>query len=202
LKDSNTGLRAFLGFLLAGYRDVKEYAQKVGSPLLPIADIEWLSALSIEKARELITFRASREKVSMNENDVSSVLDYSGCHPYLIQQILNCIFDAHQTSGSCSVDKHVRKILRIPEIDVPFSSWWNMEGKSDGFGNDERSVYKTFIKKRECTVKEIATSANISEARAENALDVLAGTGVIHEVEEKWAYKIGCLLFEKWVVKQ
>ena len=39
LKDTDTAIKPLLGLLLSGYRDLKEYQQRVGSPLLNIAEI-------------------------------------------------------------------------------------------------------------------------------------------------------------------
>ena len=129
LKDTDTAIKPCLGLLLSGYRDLKEYQQRVGSPLLNIAEIEWLAPLSDEDAKKLIGDRAEQEKIPLSEDNITSVIQWSGCHPYLTQQSLKTIFDSnHQESRTDLIDK----LLQHHHKD--FSAWWNAEHLSGCFG--------------------------------------------------------------------
>jgi hypothetical protein len=70
LKDTDTAIKPFLGLLLSGYRDLKEYQQRVGSPLLNIAKIEWLTPLSEEEIQKLIGDRTEQEQISLSEERI------------------------------------------------------------------------------------------------------------------------------------
>ncbi|MBO3458942.1 ATP-binding protein [Aetokthonos hydrillicola Thurmond2011] len=129
LKETGTAINSFLGLLLSGYRDLKEYQQRVGSPLLNIAEVEWLAPLSEQEAKELIGDRAEQEEVSLSEERIASILEWSGCHPYLTQQTLNIIFDSHHQKEFDS--NLVAKLLQHHQND--FSTWWNAAEKSSHF---------------------------------------------------------------------
>jgi hypothetical protein len=115
LKDTDTAIKPFLGLLLSGYRDLKEYQQRVGSPLLNIAEIEWLAPLSEQETRELIGDRTEQEQVALSEDRITSIIQWSGCHPYLTQQTLNIIFDSHHQKESHS--NSVAKLLQHHDND-------------------------------------------------------------------------------------
>ena len=80
LKDTDTAIKPLLGLVLSGYRDLKEYQQRVGSPLLNIAEIQWLAPLSDEDTKKLIGDRAEQEKISLTEEKITSIIEWSGCH--------------------------------------------------------------------------------------------------------------------------
>lgn len=200
LKDTDTALKPFFGLILAGYRDVKEYDQKIGSPLLNIADIQWLKILSEESAKKLIAFRAEKENRNLGKIDFQTLLDSSGNHPFLLQQILNHLFDAHLDRISHFCDDFISDILRNPTIDNTFSSWWNDTGISDGFGEKERKIYQLMIKNPENTAEQLAKFANFSLAATEDAIDVLTGTGVTREKYGK--YTICGSLLKRWIAKR
>src|SRR5205085_286049 len=78
LKDNDTALKPFLGFLATGYRGIKEYSQKVGSPILNIAKVEWLGLLTEQEAANLITHRVRSEGVELSNDDYYTVFDLAG----------------------------------------------------------------------------------------------------------------------------
>jgi AAA+ ATPase superfamily predicted ATPase len=199
LKDNDTALKPFLGFLLAGYRDVKEYEQRVGSPLLGIAEVVWLSQLSDAETLELIAHRLKTEKMVLDEIEIASLMEWVGGHPFLTQQMLNLFFNARAAGGNIAIETVVKKTLRHHDHD--FTGWWNIDGKSDGFGEDERVVYKALLKQKEGTPESLEDSTRLSQNRIANALDVLAGTGVIVKLaDERYGMSLG--LFKEWVIQQ
>ncbi|MEH2103461.1 MAG: ATP-binding protein [Nostoc sp.] len=197
LKDTDTAIKPCLGLLLSGYRDLKEYQQRVGSPLLNIAEIEWLAPLSDGETKKLISDRAEQEKISLSEDKITSVIECSGCHPYLIQQALNLIFDSNHQQDSCA--HLIDKLLQHHDKD--FSAWWNAEHLSGCFGEDERKIYSALIKNRKATPKDLAQYTGFSRAKVIDALEVIAGTGVIRQLDDD-SYTLGSRLFEEWVTQQ
>lgn len=199
LKDNDTALKPFLGLLLSGYRDLKDYQQKIGSPLFNIARVEWLTVLSEQEVRELITKRGGDEQTIVPTTEVADVLAWSGCHPYLTQQMLNTILDNRRATPPRGLSDILHTAIRYHDPD--FASWWNEEERSDGFGKVERSVYQTIAECREGTIEGLAQRVYLSQGKVANALDVLVGTGVVRMLDDN-RYVIGAGLFERWVTGQ
>lgn len=194
LKDTDTAIKSCLGLLLSGYRDLKEYQQRVGSPLLNIAEIEWLAPLNDEEAKKLIGDRAEQEKISLSEEKITSIIEWSGCHPYLTQQSLNIIFDSnHQQESRANL---IDKLLQHHDKD--FSAWWNAEHLSGCFGEAERTVYCALVQNRKGTPKSLAQCTGFNRVQVTDALEVIAGTGVIQQLDDE-CYTLGSRLFEEWV---
>jgi hypothetical protein len=207
LKDTDTALKPFLGFLLSGYRDLKDYQQRVGSPLLNIAEVEWLRSLTETETRSLIIRRCEceDEPVQLTEQEVNAVIEWAGCHPYLTQQMLNAIFDNRRRDTSLSFERLIRDLIR-QRHDKDFSVWWNGT-KSYSLGENERAVYLAMVQQRQGTAETLAQQVQLSEGQqlsegaVEDALEVLAGTGVIRQLDEE-QYAVGAKLFEQWVAKE
>ena len=193
LKDTDIAIKSALGLLLSGYRDLKEYQQRVGSPLLNIAEIEWLATLSDEDTKKLICDRAEKENISLSENKIVEIIELSGCHPYLTQQLLNMNFDSQQQESKGNL---INKLLQHHDKD--FSSWWNAEHLSGCFSEDERKIYSALIEKRQATPQDLANYTNFSRVKTSEALEVIAGTGVIRSLDDEY-YILGSCLFKKWV---
>jgi hypothetical protein len=197
LKDTDTAIKPFLGLLLSGYRDLKEYQQRVGSPLLNIAEIEWLAPLTDEDTKKLIADRAEQEQVSLSEERIASVIEWLGCHPYLTQQSLNFIFDCyHQGDSRSNLSNRM-----LQHHDNDFWAWWNEEQHSGCFSETERTVYRALVQERKGNTKSLAQSTSLSRGKVADALEVIAGTGVIRQLDDE-SYAIGCRLFEEWVAQQ
>ncbi|MBD2356583.1 ATP-binding protein [Tolypothrix sp. FACHB-123] len=196
LKDTDTAIKSCLGLLLSGYRDLKEYQQRVGSPLLNIAEIEWLGALSEEDTRQLISDRTEQENISLTEETITSIIQWSGCHPYLTQQSLNLVFDSNQED---SRDNLIDKLLQHHDKD--FSAWWNAEKISGCFSEDERTVYFALTQNRQAKPQDLAQSTGFTRVKVTEALEVIAGTGVIRSHDDEF-YTLGSRLFEEWVKQQ
>jgi hypothetical protein len=199
LKDTDTALRSSLGLLLSGYRDVKEFQQRVGSPLLNIAELEWLSPLDESEARQLIARRTEDEQLPLCEEDIVAVIDWAGRHPFLTQQMLNVIFDARQADPLCAVAHLIPELLR--QYRQNFIGWWNADQRSDGFGDVERAVYHMLVRRREGMAEILAQATGYNPLQVIDALDMLKGTGVVQQSNNRH-YVIGTRLFEVWVTQQ
>ena len=197
LKDTDTVIKPFLGLLLSGYRDLKEYQQRVGSPLLNIAEVEWLAPLFEEDIKKLIIDRVEQEQATLSEETIASIIKWSGCHPYLVQQTLNIIFDCYQQGDYRS--NLIDKLLHHHDKD--FSAWWNEEQHSGCFGETERKVYLALVEHRQGTIKSLAQSTGLSRGKVADALEVIAGTGVIRLLNDGQS-AIGSHLFEEWIAQQ
>ena len=199
LKDTDTALKPFLGLLLSGYRDMKEYEQRVGSPLRNIARVEWLEPLHESETRALITRRTEDERVALSEADIVATLEWAGSHPFLTQQMLNVLFDTRQDTSACTVEQLVPALLRQHQHN--FAGWWNADQRSDGFGDVERTVYRALVTHREGTAESLAQGTDYSPLQVADALEVLVGTGIVRRIDDE-RYVIGARLFEVWVEQQ
>ena len=199
LKDMNTAIAPFLGLVLSGYRDLKDYQQRVGSPLLNIAEVEWLGPLPDAATRALIAHRSHTEHISLTREEVEAILTWGGGHPYLTQQTLNTIFDGRRSgqTGSCESLLHGS----IRERDRDFSTWWDTDQRSYSFSATEQTVYEALRTQRQGTVETLAAPAQLSIGETADALEVLTGTGVVQRFSEE-QYKIGSQLFEQWVLQE
>jgi hypothetical protein len=70
LCDDDVAVAPRLGLILTGYRDLNEYQQQVGSPLLNIAYKRWLTNLTLDEAKELIVKRSDDERIALTVNDI------------------------------------------------------------------------------------------------------------------------------------
>jgi hypothetical protein len=199
LKDNDTALKPFLGFLSTGYRGIKEYSQKVGSPILNIAKVEWLNVLTEQEACDLIANRAETEGIGLSYEDNQGVLQIAGCHPFLTQQLLNVVCDHRKITEGCQVQDLLPELLRQREND--FHRWWNMDNRSDGFGELERKAYCEIKRCNETSISKLEEALGVSYGKIANALEILTGTGVIRQVDDE-DYTIGSQLFQIWVAKQ
>ena len=199
LKDMNTAIAPFLGIVLSGYRDLKDYQQKVGSPLLNIAEVEWLGPLSESATRDLLLHRSQLEQVRLSQEDVEMLLTWGGCHPYLTQQVLNARFDWQKSAQSSSFEQVLFASIR--QCDRDFSTWWDTEQRAYSFSLVEQTVYQVLMVQRQGTAETLAEPAQCSIGEAADALEVLAGTGVVRRRNEE-DYAIGARLFEQWVAQE
>ena len=195
--DNDEELNPFLGFIFSGFRDLKNYSQKGGvSPFANIGSKHWLCALSESEARRLVEFRANEEGVPLTENGTVKVIQLSGCHGFILQQLLNYIFDIYHHDRTISLD--TLKEDSLYNHHQVFYRWWNSDNKSDGFGDEERCVYKTFMENPKRSLKEIENIMDLTHNTIVSALEVLTGTGVLRQLGGKH-YEINSLLFEAWV---
>ncbi|NES84465.1 MAG: TrmB family transcriptional regulator [Moorea sp. SIO2B7] len=196
LKDTDIALKPFVGFIFSGYRDLKDYQQRVGSPLLNIAEVAWLQSLSEDEVRALISYRTNQEQVPLTDTQINQVITWAGCHPYLTQQLLNSLFEQTQSLSEKSF-----MLTLIRQHDKDFSKWWDVTKSSYGFGKVEQQIYLELAKQREATPEAIAKLTNLSFGEVADALEVLAGTGIIRQIDVE-KYQIGAKLFEQWVAKE
>ncbi|MDJ0704881.1 MAG: hypothetical protein QNJ46_16485 [Leptolyngbyaceae cyanobacterium MO_188.B28] len=201
LKDTtNTAIQPFLGLFLSGYRDLKDYQQRVGSPLLNIAEVKWLTTLTQSETQTLIMRRCEDEKSRLTDKGVNTVIEWAGCHPYLTNQMLNGIFENNRRKKPLSGKGLIRYLIRQHRR-RDFSAWWDEEQRSYGFGELEQSIYLALARKRQGIAETLTKQVNLSIGQVEDALEVLAGTGVIRQLDDE-NYAIGARLFEQWVAQE
>jgi hypothetical protein len=199
LKDTDTALKPFIGFLLSGYRNLKDYQQAVGSPLLNIAEVDWLTTLTLAETQALITQRGQAETLQLSETDQKTVIEWAGGHPYLTQQVLNCLLDDHCKTTPRPLDSLKHELVRHHDRD--FSAWWDDPQRPYSLGAVERTVYQALIEQRQGNAESLSQSLRCSYADVADALDVLVGTGVIQKMDDE-LHAIGAQLFEDWVTQQ
>jgi hypothetical protein len=199
LKDGDDALKSRLGLVLSGYRDLKHYRQRVGSPLAGIAEDRWLDPLTEAEARDLITQRSADENAIVHVPDVAAIVALGGCHTFLTQQLLNVVLDDRRAERARAQEDLAR--VTMQQLDQVFAHWWNEDDQTDGLGDDERTVYSALVAQREGTAGTLRPATGLSHNRVKNALDVLTGTGVVRCFDET-RYAIGAQLFERWVAQQ
>ncbi|AFZ27712.1 hypothetical protein Cylst_5716 [Cylindrospermum stagnale PCC 7417] len=199
LKDTDTALKPFIGLLLSGYRNLKDYQQAVGSPLLNIAEVGWLTTLDTLEIRELILQRSQSEEIPLTEEQIQLVIEWAGGHPYLTQQMLNMIFDDFRNNKSRSLENIKLELLR--QHDRDFSAWWNNPQRSYSFGEHERKVYHALIHNHQGSVETLVQQTRLSYSEVADSLDVLTGTGIVLRKNDE-LYTIGSLIFADWVAQQ
>lgn len=178
---------------------MKDYQQTVGSPLLNIAEVEWLGTLTESETRSLINSRSQEEKISLTEEEVDRVIEWAGYHPYLTQQLLNEIFDSDRQKKPQFSESFLLHLIR--QHDRDFSAWWDEDKRTYSFGKADQAVYLALLDQREATTETLAQQTNLSFGEVADSLEVLAGTGVIQNVEGD-RYQMGTKLFEQWVVQE
>lgn len=186
-----------LGLVLSGYRSVKEFQQRVGSPLSTIAaPLEWIGPLEKAEILELVSCRCEREGGSLSAADIEAVVEWGGGHPYLTQQMVSLLLDRRKFGDTGQAVKLMQSMQDRHRAD--FIKWWNRDGRSDGLGKTERLVYKELCKRRKATAEVVARATRVSRRRAGDALEILVGTGVIRGYRGG-VYTVGARLFEDWV---
>lgn len=202
LKDTtDAAIEPFLGLFLSGYRDVKDYHQAVSSPLFNMAEIRWLSTLTITETKELIIYRCQKENCSITEEGINEVLKWAGGHPYLTNQMLNAMFENKKRSSPLPYKGFLRSLIK-EHHKKDFSPWWDENQRSYGFGETEQTIYLALIKEEKVTAESLEDKINyLSLSTIEYALEVLAGTGVIQQLDYE-TYTVGTKLFSQWVLEE
>lgn len=192
LKDNDTAIKSFFGLVLSGYRDLKNYQQTAGSPLYNISQILWLQTINENAITNLVSHRCREENIHLYL-EITMIKELAGCHPYLTQQMLNLMFDKQPATNW---KRLVYQLNR--QHDGDFERWWN-DGQPDGFSDGERAVYKALINLRQGSAETLSSMVNLSYNKTAEALELLAGTGVIQQLDDEENYRIGAKLFEEWV---
>lgn len=201
LKDTtNTKIQPFLGLFLSGYRELKDYQQQVGSPLLNISEVKWLTTLTPSETKALIDRRCKDKQLRLTDKGINLVMEWAGCHPYLTNQILNEIFDNSHKKNPLSGKDFIRHMIKHHRK-RDFAAWWDEEQRSYGFGELEQSVYLALVNERQGTAEKLSEHVDLSIGELEDALEVLAGTGVIRKLDYD-NYALGARLFEQWVIQE
>lgn len=81
-----------------------------------------------------------------------------------------------------------------------FSRWWHAE-QGDGLVEIEQRIYAELIVQREGTAESLAAIASLPPGKVVDALQLLAGTGVIRQLDDE-RYEIGPRLFKEWILQQ
>lgn len=197
---ADTKVGPSFGLILSGYRRVGEYRQRVGSPLRNLARVDWLDAVDDFDVRRLIRQRENAEGVRLSDVEKTGVVDLAGGHPYVAQQVISVMFDARRQGVMENTESEsVCREVADTEGDV-FRGWWNADGESDGFQDEERRVYRTLVRKRRATVAEVLETGNMRQTEVAGALEVLVGTGVVRRKGDM--YSIGTRVFEEWMVRE
>lgn len=199
LKDTDTAIKPFLGLIFSGYRNLRDYQQRVGSPLLNIAELDWLSPLEDTDATMLIAKRCQDENILLPEVEVNLVSEWSGRHPYLIQQVLNNFLNSYRKGQSCPPETLLFQQIR--QHDRDFSSWWDASRSAYGFSEIEQSIYLALSQCKESSIKSLAQQTRLSLGNVADTLEVLVGTGVVLPMGND-KYKVGAKLFEEWVLQE
>ena len=75
-----------VGFVLTGFRALRDHRQKVGSRLMLEADWKYLTPLELHDIKALVLARCGPGSVSQEE--VADLYEEGGGHPWLTQRFL------------------------------------------------------------------------------------------------------------------
>ena len=203
LKDSDKAyIKQHLGLVLSGYRELRDYQQKVCSPLLNIANIRWLYTLTDDEVKALVKSRIENLNSKLETNFVvqpdlmDRIIQATGCHPCLIQLFLNKI-----ELKLCNSEELVYNDLFldfVEEYSNLFSSWWNESQEAGRLGDQERLIYKALCGSGNSSLRSLSERTNLRMSKLKKSLDVLLATGIVREPRKK-EYVVGSSLFEHWV---
>lgn len=196
LKDYEPIIKNNLGIILSGYRELKEFQQRVGSKLLEIADIDWLESFNEKEISLLINNRCHDEGKTLSSEQFSQVKEWAGYHPYLSQQMLNTLFHSNTGTKSINNKELIQKLLIKHHYD--FLKWWNSSDDSGGFGQLERDIYLLLLKSRQLSINNLSDLIDFGPLDIGESINILLGSGVISRAPER-QYIITNKLFETWV---
>lgn len=205
--DSKSSVKPYIGFILSGYRELKDYQQRVGSPLLNIAKEEYLcpleesSAIELVKRRiELINYEHHKlnigKTVNVSDSAINNLIDLTGCHPCLLQVVMDEIAESSLKGDKLSMES-LSSILIYKHRNL-FASWWNQRQEFGCLSENERQVYQVLTGCREANKKKLSALSGLSPLTVSESVNVLLATGVIRQVK-KGVYILGSSLFEQWV---
>jgi predicted nucleotide-binding protein len=162
--------------IATGVTGLAELITTSGSPLNNF-DPEYLGVLSLDEAKELI-----HVGVQSDPKVEGIILATSGRHPYLLQALLEQLFE------SAEVDVAVRKVSR--DRAATFRRWLA------DFGEDAREAYRCLAEspKPEHSIQEIRALSRAG-THIDDALQILGYHGVI---EEGATVRLGATLFRDW----
>ncbi|MEO1145266.1 MAG: ATP-binding protein, partial [Cyanobacteria bacterium J06638_22] len=197
LKDTKNSLKPYFGMVLSGYRELKDYQQKVGSPLLGIAaGIKWLSPLEERETKELISLWKEITGIPIHDRGIQALVRWTGCHPYLTHLALGIVNDQFQEYKRVSLRQVIDKIL-YEHSDI-FVSWWNPQQEVGRLDENDRKVYAALAEIRTGSPITLAQHTRLGAGRVKSILDVLTSTGIVRKQNEQ-QYTIGACLFEEWL---
>lgn len=191
VKDTDPVLRNKLGLILSGYRSLNDYRQKVGSPLRNIADITWLTPLTEAETKELIHMRSDEEQLTLTSTEIADLIKWTGCHPYLTQQLISQVADDRQKDNEQTIAASAKNLQRRERDN--FREWWL------SLKQEEQLIYQSLSEK--IFYEDLAQLVPYNLDTVEDALAVLEGTGLIRQ-SDQGTYQQGALLFSNWVQTQ
>jgi len=199
VKDNpNIGLRSRLGFIFSGFRELKEFYQKVGSKLSEIAVVEPVKCFRQDEVKE-----ACRERCGeMDEDTIAEVLEYGGCHPFLTQYLLIHWHEEHRCKGTPSVDQIASQFCGKRPSD--FQIWWNEKDEESGLSEHEHQIYRFLLSRKDfINIEGENLSRHFSYYSLNEigeSLTYLSYAGLLTEVEEG-IHRMGAKMFQDWVRK-
>ena len=191
-------LKGAIGFVISGFRGVMEYQQRVGSPLKNIAQTTWMTGFERETAERLIARRFAEERASICDGDSAFLWEFSGGYPFLLQQLINIVIDARR-EGDPGFAALVRRALL--EHNQVFRDWWNLEGKTDGLTERERTVYGHIPDDARVSLDDLLSQLDAKLIPLMETLQILCGSGLVREAERE-QYEISSRLFRTWTQSQ
>ena len=221
IKEDNPNLGSCLGLVLSGDYSIRSYKEQRSSPLAKIATkFEILPPLKRSEMEKLISHRCEKEcglkyaenlELGSAKITVDRIENWTGCHPYLVQQILNILIDHHLDDHSRESQINAELLFNeiLENFEIDFYSWWGGENPSYCFSQQEKVIYKELIKCRQSNPENLVklfkkTNVNFNDKEVplevQNSLDSLVGTGLIKKSDDD-EYIPSNRLFEEWVKK-
>jgi hypothetical protein len=195
LESSRFGTR--VGFILTGFRAVRDHRQQVGSRLMHDADWEYLAPLTLDEIAALIIGRCGQG--NMSDQEIKNTYRQSGGHPWLAQRLVSLWLETRTHDPRLSVAQ-LSGMLRDQRGDF-FEDCWGEKGYAAGLSDSERKIYRVLLQLR-ATAKLSVSAAAEQTVQSENgsrqALRILEATGVAISTG-LGRYQLGSRLFADWV---
>ena len=174
--------RTRVGFIFTGYRDLHHHRQKIGSPLVELAETEWLDPLSHDEVQGLV-----RERIKDGDlaQAAKAIFEYGGGHPFLTQRLISeCIHgpDVIHASGSPSMPELAERCCL--KVSPSMDRWWgDGNERSSGFTPQEKTTYLAFLQSERLTPRQAADRTGLAEVECREAIMCLVSGGVVQSTE-------------------
>jgi hypothetical protein len=188
--------RAFakqVGFVLTGFRALRDHRQKVGSRLMHEAAWEYLPPLTRAEVDGL--FRTRCEVEGASPEGLEELYDQAGGHPKLTQRLVSLWLETRADDPRPSIDPLAARLRDA--LGSLFEDWWGENGYPGGLTGLEREVFRATLECETISASTAAGRTKQSENDCRQALQILQAIGVVIPTGGG-GYRVGTRLFAEW----
>ena len=183
-----------VGFVLTGFRALRDHRQKLGSRLMLDAERKYLTPLEYHEVEALAVGRCGVGCISQEE--IASLYEQAGGHPWLTQRLVSRWLVAKAETPRPTINE-LATGLEDDNVEL-FEDWWGENGYAGGLSDIEGDVYRVILNHSQTSASDASTKTNQSEHASRKALKILQGLGAVLEAK-RGLYRTGALIFANWV---